>query len=408
MTTFDPNNTSAFSLTTVIEPYQPGPLSGLNFAVKDLIDTVGITTSCGNPSWHQHHAPAVINAVCVDQLLGAGARCIGKTKTNEFAFGLTGENDFYGTALNPKAPDRIPGGSSAGSASAVANGDCDFALGTDTGGSVRVPASNCGVWGMRPSHGRISVAGVNPLASSFDSVGVFAQSGDILSKAMHCLLGSTQSSHDADIREILVPIDIIEQCSPGVIECCQRWIKALGQHTSIQNIRLNEICDIDSNLRELFKHYCAIHWCEIWSDLGDWVEEKKPELGGATHINFDLAKHAQRQNLFKAVQFKQRLCENINTLLHDHRCLLLPSTPDIPPIKGQVSLDRTKGSYLPQLSGLSSLAAFARCPQISMPIASINNIPQGLSLMAACNHDEWLLKQCQHDWVSQYMLDVVL
>lgn len=408
MTTFDPTNTSAFSLTTAIEPYQSGPLSGLTFAVKDLIDTAGFVTNCGNPSWHQDHSPAVINAVCVDQLLGAGARCIGKTKTNEFAFGLTGENDFYGTALNPKVPERIPGGSSAGSASAVASGACDFALGTDTGGSVRVPASNCGVWGMRPSHGRISVAGVNPLASSFDSVGVFAQRGDVLSKSMHCLFGSEETTQANNIREILIPVDIIEQCSPAVIECCQRWKQSLSQHASTHDIRLNEICNIDSNLRELFKHYCAIHWCEIWSDLGDWVEDKQPELGSATAINFELAKNANRKHLFEALQYKQLINTSINALLNDYRCLLLPTTPDVPPIKGQVSLDRTKGIYLPQLSGLSSLAAFARCPQITIPVASINNIPQGLSLMAATNRDEWLLKQCQHDWISQYSLDVVL
>src|SRR4029077_5312214 len=101
---------------------------------------------------------AAAHAVCMEQLLAAGARCEGKTVSDELAFSLIGENHFYGTPLNPRTPGRVPGGSSGGSASAVACGLVDFAVGTDTGGSVRVPSSNCGIWGFRPSHGFVSVA----------------------------------------------------------------------------------------------------------------------------------------------------------------------------------------------------------------------------------------------------------
>jgi amidase len=134
----------AFVSHFTIEPIGTGSLDGLRFAVKDLIDIAGYKTGCGNPTWLDTHPPAMANAVCVDQILAAGARCVGKTVTDELAFSLNGENDFYGTPLNPKAPDRVAGGSSSGSASAVACGLADFALGTDTGGSVRVPASNFG------------------------------------------------------------------------------------------------------------------------------------------------------------------------------------------------------------------------------------------------------------------------
>lgn len=398
MTHFDPNCTSAFSLKKIIEPYQDGPLSGLNFAVKDLIDTQGDISSCGNPSWHASHTPAQSNAICVEQLLGAGARCIGKTKTNEFAFGLTGENDFYGTALNPNAPDRIPGGSSAGSASAVASGDCDFALGTDTGGSVRVPASNCGAWGIRPSSGRLSVAGVNPLASTFDSIGVFAKDGDTLFRSMLCLLGHnpqayTPPSHGP--KTIWLPSDIISQCDDAVASACLDWAEQLNKDFTIKTCSLGDVCNIDSDLAQLFQHYCQIHWREIWSDLGDWISHASPDLGHATAINFDLARNADRTQLYQAFCFKQKVAHALNQLLHDKALLLLPSTPSLPPLKGQVSLDRTKGTYLPRLSGISSLAAFAACPQISMPIANIDGVPQGLSLMAASGEDEWLLSVCK-------------
>src|SRR5215212_7561955 len=172
----------AFVETIELGSIASGPLDGLNFAVKDLIDIASHKTGCGNPSWCDTHPVVTVNAVCVEQLLSAGARCVGKTVCDELAFSLIGENYFYGTPLNPKAPDRVPGGSSSGSASAVACGLADFALGTDTGGSVRVPASNCGIWGWRPSHGLISVAGVMPFSPTLDTVGVFARGGELLQR----------------------------------------------------------------------------------------------------------------------------------------------------------------------------------------------------------------------------------
>jgi amidase len=155
-------DSGAFVEMFELPPTAAGPLAGLRFAVKDVIDVARRLTGCGNPTWRKTHPPAAVHAVCVEQLLAAGAQCVGKTVTDELAFSLIGENHFYGTPLNPAAPKRAPGGSSSGSASAVACGLADFALGTDTGGSVRVPASNCGIWGLRPSHGFVSVAGVMP------------------------------------------------------------------------------------------------------------------------------------------------------------------------------------------------------------------------------------------------------
>src|SRR4029077_9707831 len=132
---------------------------------------------------------AAAHAVCVEQLLAAGARCVGKVVADELAFSLIGENHFFGTPLNPRAPGRVPGGSSSGSASTVACGLADFALGTDTGGSVRVPASNCGLFGLRPSHGIISLAGVAPFAPSFDTVGVMTRDADLLAHVAGALPG---------------------------------------------------------------------------------------------------------------------------------------------------------------------------------------------------------------------------
>src|SRR5215213_4753953 len=190
MQTISHEQSGAYIERFTLPATKDGPLRGLTFAVKDLIDVAGHRTGCGNPTWRATHPPAIYSAVCVEQLLAAGAQCEGKTITDEFAFSLLGENHHYGTPLNPAAPDRVPGGSSSGSASAVACGLVDFALGTDTGGSVRVPASNCGIWGWRPSHGLISVAGVMPFSPTLDTVGVFARGGELLQRVAGVLLAT--------------------------------------------------------------------------------------------------------------------------------------------------------------------------------------------------------------------------
>ncbi|MDP6620082.1 MAG: amidase family protein, partial [Nitrospinota bacterium] len=159
-----------------------GPLAGLRFAVKDLYDVEGHVTGRGNPDWLATHGPAESTAPAVARLVEAGATMIGKTITDELAFSLFGENFHYGTPVNTRAPDRVPGGSSSGSASAVAGGLVDFAVGSDTGGSVRVPASFCGILGIRPTHGRISLEGCMPLAPSLDTVGWFANDPELLER----------------------------------------------------------------------------------------------------------------------------------------------------------------------------------------------------------------------------------
>ena len=169
-------------------PLGTGRLSGLSFAVKDLFDLAGAMTTFGNPDWASTHTPAIATAPVVLALLQAGAYLAGKTKTQELAYGLTGENVWHGTPTNPAAPDRFPGGSSCGSAAAVAGSLVDFALGSDTGGSVRIPASYCGLFGIRPTQGAISLAGACALAPSFDTCGWFARSAALLSGVGEVLL----------------------------------------------------------------------------------------------------------------------------------------------------------------------------------------------------------------------------
>src|ERR1700756_1293839 len=166
-----------------------GPLSGLTFAAKDLFDVAGHPTGAGNPDWARSNPVPTRHAWAVQRLLDAGATLVGKTITDEVSLGIVGENAFYGTPVNPRAPSRVPGGSSSGSAAAVAAGLCDTALGTDTGGSVRVPASFCGLYGIRPTHGRLDLSGMLPQAPSSDTTGWFARDAETFARVSAVLLG---------------------------------------------------------------------------------------------------------------------------------------------------------------------------------------------------------------------------
>lgn len=227
------NSPHSFLLPFHLRLVEEGPLARLSFAVKDVIDVAGSVTGCANPDWAATHPPAVAHAVCVELLLQVGATCFGKTNADELAFGLTGENAFYGTPVNPAAPDRVPGGSSSGSAAAVAASEVDFALGTDTAGSIRVPASHCGVWGMRPSHGCISTAGVNPLAPSFDTVGVFARNGEVLRRVMQVLLAEPVSL-EPKVRNLWLLQEGFSEADPTVVEAFQPFVERLRYHRALQ------------------------------------------------------------------------------------------------------------------------------------------------------------------------------
>ena len=178
-----------------IEGRPDGPLSGLTFVAKDLFDIAGRPTGAGNHDWAHTHAVPDKHAWVVQTLLDHGATLIGKTITDEISLGILGENMFDGTPTNPAAPDRVPGGSSSGSVSAVAQGFCDFALGTDTGGSVRVPASFCGVYGIRPTHGRLPVDGMLPQAPTSDTTGWFARDADTFARVASGVIRRRQPRH---------------------------------------------------------------------------------------------------------------------------------------------------------------------------------------------------------------------
>jgi amidase len=384
-----------------VDPTGSGPLDGLGFAVKDLIDIGGHKTGCGNPSWRDTHPPASVNAVCVEQLLDAGARCAGKTVTDELAFSLLGENHFYGTPLNPKAPDRVPGGSSSGSASAVACGLVDFALGTDTGGSVRVPANNCGIWGLRPSHGAISVAGVNPFAPTFDTVGILAGSADTLTRAASVLLAceGVPGEEPGEIHLLQEAFSIADLDVRHALEDPVRRLKGLiggdMNDTSVREIHGEPEASEGTELQAWHDTYGVVQWAEIESCLGAWVKETKPEFGPEAAQNFDLVKSLDRRRVGPALLRREEYFRRLEAFLGPNDLLCMPTVPALAPLKGAVAPrgHATSGAdYYPRVLSLTSVAGIGRLPQVSLPVAETpGGVPVGLSLLAAHGRDAFLL-----------------
>jgi len=384
----------AFVETFTIEPKRPGILDGLSFAVKDLIDLAGYKTGCGNPHWRDTHPIAVANAVSVDQLLNAGARCAGKTVTDELAFSLNGENFFYGAPLNPRAPDRVTGGSSCGSASSVACGLVDFALGTDTGGSVRVPASNCGIFGMRPSYGVISVAGVNPLGPTFDTVGCFARDMDVLSRVGAVLL-ACEVPATVNVGTIHLLEDAFALCDPDEREALTSVVEPVRTAFpgTIKEMSLSDLgqAGASTELRKWYTTYSRVQWAEIWSCLGSWIEDTKPEFGPRTAVSFDHVRSFDRGEAIGAIRVREAYFRLLKRFLGPHDLICMPTAPSVAPLKGSLGIDRTLGDYYPRTLSLTAIAGIGRLPQITLPLADVNGVPIGLSLLAAQGMDAFLL-----------------
>lgn len=385
----------AFVETFTVEPKNSGLLDGLTFAVKDLIDLEGHKTGCGNPVWRETHPVAASNAVCVDQLLYCGARCLGKTITDELAFGLEGENSFWGAPLNPKAPDRVAGGSSSGSASAVACCVVDFALGTDTGGSVRIPASNCGIYGFRPTHGFVSVAGVNPLAPSFDTVGVLASDPEIMVKVASVLLGCGSVDRTA-IGKVHLLKEAFETCDPEALEALAESVELIKEvlgGTAIET-SLTEMCPESSEkgLRGWYETYCHVQWPEIWSCLGAWVEDVKPQFGPRVTANFQLVKTMDRKIIPQAFRQREVYFRSLKNFLGPMDLICMPTAPTVAPKKGSLGVNRTLDTYFPRTLSMTAVAGIGRLPQVTLPLASVDGVPIGISLLASQGMDSFLLE----------------
>jgi len=360
-----------------------GPLAGLTCAVKDIYDIAGQRTGFGNPDWLRTHEPAARTAPAIQLLLDAGAHVVGKAHTEEMAWSLTGENAHYGTPINVNAPGRIPGGSSSGSAAAVAAGLVDFAIGSDTGGSVRLPASYCGILGMRPTHGRISLEGVCPLAPSFDTCGWFARDAGVFERAGRVLLRD-----DAPARapgRLLVAQDAFALCDEGAAAALEPGLDKVAALIG----KPEAVTVGDEPLTRWVDYFRFPQGAEAWAAHGAWVERIKPQFGPAVKGRFEWARTVAPADVARARARREEITRRMDELLRGDAVLALPSAPGIalprnsPPEIVDASRTRT-------LSMLC-IAGLARLPQLSLPLATLDGCPLGLSLIAARENNAILL-----------------
>jgi amidase len=371
-----------------IEGAAEGPLKGLTFAVKDLIDIAGLPTGFGNPDWAATHPIPDRSAPVIDRLLQAGASVAGKVILDELAYSLEGRNVHYGTPKNAKAPGRIVGGSSSGSAAAVAAGLVDFALGSDTGGSVRVPAALTGTFGIRPSHGRISTVGMRPLAESFDTLGWFGPDAAILARVGAVLLGPDSAGWHP--RRLIVPEDAMAVADPALREAFTPALTLLERSIGAREaVVLGRIAGADAADLVAWKdQFRTIQAHEIWQTHGNWIEETKPRFGPEIAARFAFAKSISLEAAARARPLREIFAAAIERLTA-HAVIAIPTAPVIAP-----RLDdppETFLDYRDRTLTLTCISGLSRVPQVTIPVGRVQGAPVGLSLLARRGADLQLL-----------------
>ncbi|WP_042161058.1 amidase [Paenibacillus gorillae] len=373
-----------------------GKLSSLSFMVKDVFAVRGYTNGAGNPRWLETHEIAQEHATAIDLLLNEGATLTGTTHTDELMYSLNGENFHYGTPLNPQAPDRIPGGSSSGSAVAVAADLADFTLGTDTGGSVRVPASYCGIYGLRPTHGSVSEKGVIPLASSFDTVGWMARDLSLLRQVGDVLLPENPAP-GSEFSRILIGEDAWELADSESREALAPSLKAIrAAGASQSSIRI-----ASQGLTEWMTMFRTIQGYEIWQEHGEWITREKPVFGPGIAERFSWSRSIDRADMERQATRRLAVRQSITDLLGTDALLIIPTTPGAAPKLGMngplMEERRAKAMQLTCIAGLTGL------PQLTIPAGEVQGCPVGISIIAGYGQDSRLL-----EWAAAHLAAPVL
>lgn len=366
-------------------------LTGFTVAVKDLYAVAGQPIGAGNPTYLAGAPIETAHADAVQQLLDAGAAIRGIARTDEFAYSIAGVNDHYGTPLNSAAPHRIPGGSSSGSASAVSAGLADIGLGTDTAGSVRIPASYQGLWGLRTSHGAVSRVGVLPLAPSFDTVGWLTRDVETLQRVVTAVLPESKPVTE---NSIVVVEDILELAEPTVIERFEALVGRLEKTgMSIRRERLANHSIISP--AELYATFRRVQAGEAWDAWGNWIESHPDALGASIQARFEAARDTPAAEVEAAqvtfAEQKARIREFVGDAV-----LLYPTAPGAAPELNATGADLEDAraatlamTALAGIGGLPSLSApclGTETRQAPLPSTS-DDAPVGVCATAAAGAD---------------------
>ena len=370
-----------------IEARAGGPLAGLTFAAKDLFDVAGHPTGGGNPDWERQNPIPTRHAWAVQTLLDAGATLVGKTITDEVSLGILGENAFYGTPLNTAAPDRVPGGSSSGSAAAVAAGLCDLALGTDTGGSVRVPASFSGLYGIRPTHGLLPVAGMLPQAPSSDTTGWLARDADTFARVASVMLG--QPIPTTLPTRLIVAVDTFGLAMPETAAALAPMVDSLSRLIG----EMREETMAPPGLSAWGRAQRTLQPYEAWLTFKDWIERDNPRMAFMVARGLILGSMIPASERSWAALTRDEARARLTYLLQPGTILCMPTTPFPAPRRGLpvCELDQIRDRIL----CLCAHGGLTGMPQVSIPGATVGGAPVGLSVLGARGSDATLVALAQ-------------
>lgn len=344
----------------------------LKVMVKDSIDIQGVKTIAGCKAL-QDHAAATSNAKVIDLIVAADCTITAKTNLHELAFGITGINKNFGTPINSKYPELIPGGSSSGSAAAIAAGLADFSLGTDTGGSIRMPAACCGVFGLKPSYGRVSRVGVKPEQSSLDCVGPFAASVAMIETAMQIIDPSYQKIDALQAAPKLAFLKV--DADPMIWDCIQHYFNQA-------NLQLDEVAV--NSFEDAFAAGMQIINFENWQAYAELTKTGKV----SPDVNNRLLKSAETTltQVQQAEKIRVKFKQEIDALLENYDALVLPTLPQIPP---KVSDAEHTVAFL-NLTALVRPFNLSGHPAISIPLEMETGFPVGLQIIAKQDADALL------------------
>ena len=361
-----------------------GPLAGLTFGAKDVFHIAGTRTGFGHPAWLATHEAPAETAVAVKRLLDTGADLAGKTHTDELAYSLTGENRHYGTPVNARAPDRIPGGSSNGSAAAVTAGLVDFAIGTDCGGSVRLPASYCGIFGMRPTVDRVPLDGVIPFGPPFDVAGWFARDAAVLERVGRALLAD--DSEPMPPRRMLRATDAFDMVDASVSGALDAAVETVAACVGA----VEDVTVAPEGLESWFETFRVLQAASIWANHGAWIREARPEFGPGVKERFEWAEALDARDVDSAKKRWESIRARIDRVMGEGDILCLPTSPRVAPAKN-TPVDDIEIRYRHQAMHLLCIAGLGGLPQISLPMAELGGLPLGLSLNGPRGADMRLL-----------------
>lgn len=353
-------------------PGGEGPLAGERVAVKDLFAVAGHPVGAGVPAYLAEQTPAAEHATAVRRLVEAGASVHGIARTDQFAYSLAGDNEHYGAPVNPMVPGGLPGGSSSGSATAVSLGAATIGLGTDTAGSVRVPASYQGLWGLRTSHGSVPADGLLALAPSFDSVGLLSRSPEVLARSAAALLGG--AGVGALREELLACPALHDLATPGVAASLREWMSAVS---AVRDVELPDAAEV----AESFRVHQAF---EAWQVHGPWLTAHPGALRGAPRARFETARAVTVAEDEAAGAALTRARRQIDETLGDRVLVLASAASSAPRVWDSAErVDRVRSATM----RLTCYAGVTGRPAVSVPVLTDGGDPVGLSMVGPRGSD---------------------